>query len=494
MAKKLTIVLTILLLAIAAYRGASILLSDPMLALANNYDMIRVQGCIKVYPVRAADVPPWSANSAAPIARYNFRYDTTPGCYFTTEVLFARMARPLFKAESTGSADGSFSLRWLGLVKLLIFFGIVLGFTRSWLRRGQSGAALLNALIVALVLMDPAITLYLNGFYAEYAVIIFGYASVAGAVLLMGRSSPPGIMSLSLLMLCVIALVCAKVQHAGLGLVIAILMGLPWLLRRERIPRLIGALAIGGIIGLAAQVVNLTQPTNQVIRLANLTSTVMMSLFPLSNDPYRTAEHIGLPRRCGAYVGLSWYMSPIRENAENHPCPEVAQTSYARLLGLAVVEPVLFVRFVGGGLQYLRPWIPTAYLGSSHLGVVEGQFKASLPEGWFSWNRLLDRAPLWLIYVLVVGPSIVAAIILFRRIVASNDLTSLLTVLAIAPYPVILSVLFGNGYADAAKQMHLVFVLVLSFWVLCASLVAAWAWRCSTDMRKRLPQAHAYRL
>lgn len=475
MLKRLAIALTIGLLAIAAYRGIAILTSDPMLALANNYDMIRVQGCIGVYPVRPADVPPWSAHSAAPIARYQFRDDVKPGCYFTSEVLFAGLAYPLFKAESRLSADGSFSLRWLGLVKLLTFFGIVLGFTRAWLRRGQAGAALLNALVVAFVLMDPAVTLYLNGFYAEYSVIIFGYASVAGAVVLMGRSSPPGIVELVVLALCVAALVCTKVQHAGLGLVIAALMALPWAFRR-RLPRVVAVLALGGTIGLVAQIAHLNRPANEVIRLANLTSTVMMSLLPLSDDPYRTAEAIGLPRRCGAYAGLSWYMSPIRENAENHPCREVARTSYVRLLGLAVVEPAVFMRFVGGSLQYLRPWIPTAYLGSSHIGVVEGRFKAPLPEGWFSWSRLLDRAPLWLIYALVIAPGVVMALVLGLRNLAGNALASLLAVLAFTPYPVIVAVLFGNGYADAAKQMHLVFVCVLGFWLLGASLLAARVW------------------
>ena len=44
------------LLALAVWRLAAILAAQPMLAVANNYDMIRVQACIDAYPVRAASI------------------------------------------------------------------------------------------------------------------------------------------------------------------------------------------------------------------------------------------------------------------------------------------------------------------------------------------------------------------------------------------------------------------------------------------------------
>jgi len=471
--------LTVAMLAVMLYRGIAILMSEPLLALANNYDMIRVQACIKAYPVRAAGIPPWAGSADAPIERYRFRDDVGAPCFRSSEVLFARLARPLFKAESLRSGDGTFSIRWLGLIKFSVFFALALGFTVAWWRRGQTGAAGANAAIAAVVLTDPAITLYLNGFYAEYSTVLFGYASVAGAALLMDRRRPPGLLALALLALAVAAFVGTKIQHLGLGLLLAVSMALPAIAGVKIRGRVIAAVAAGGVAGLAMQAASLGKSENDAMRLANLTSTVLTSLLPLSDDPYRTAENLGLPRRCGAYAGLNWYLPPVLENPANHPCREVARTSYLRLLGLALVEPRVFGRFVGGSLDYVRPWIPSHYRGKPHLGVVEGQMQASLPAGWFSWNRVLERLPIWLIHVLVLAPAVVAAALLASRRIREPPLSAVLTVLALLPLPVILTVTFGNGYEDSAKQMHLVFTMVLSYWTLLAllGLARAASWR-----------------
>lgn len=466
--RRLMLALMLALLSVALYRGIAILASEPLLALANNYDMIRVQACIKAYPLRAPGIPPAAGSGDAPIERYRFRDDVGAPCFLSSEVLFARLARPLFKAESRRSGDGTFSIRWLGTIKFTAFFLAALGFSLAWWRRGQPAAALANAAVAAIVLTDPAITLYLNGFYAEFSTVLFGYASIAGAALLMGRPRPPGLVPLALLAIVVAAFVASKIQHIGLGLLLALAMALPALGGVRVAGRVIAALAAGGALGLAIQAGNVARTDNEVMRLANLTSTVLTSLLPLSDDPYRTAENIGLPRRCGAYAGLNWYLPPVSENAANHPCPEVARTSHARLLALAFIEPRVFARFVGGGLDHIRPWIPSQYRGKPHLGVVQGRLWSSLPEGWFSWSRLLDRLPQWLINVLVLGPAAVVAALLASRRLRRPPLASVLAALALLPPAVIVTVVFGNGYEDSAKQMHLVFTMVLGFWLLLA--------------------------
>ncbi len=468
--RRLLLAVTVALLTVVAYRGMAILRSEPLLALANNYDMIRVQACIKAYPVRHPQIPPQAGNADAPIDRYQFRHDVGASCFPTTEVLFARIARPLFKAESKRTADGSFSIRWIGWVKFITFFAFAAGFSIAWWRQAKPMAALANAAIAAIVLTDPANTLYLSGFYAEFAVLLFVYVSLAGTAFLLGRERPPGALAWLLLALAVAALVGTKVQHIGLGLILAGLTALPALFGAKISRRVLSALAVGGAVGLAAQAVVLRHPGTDIMRLANLTSTVLTSLLPLSADPYQTVENLGIPRRCGAYVGLNWYLPPVRENPANHPCREVADTSYARLLGLAFSEPRLFVRFVGRSIAYIRPWIPATYRGVPHLGVVEGQRRAPLPGGWFSWSRILDRLPLWLIYALVVAPSLLMAALLALRRTSNPALVVLLTSLALLPFPIIVAVIFGNGYEDSAKQMHLVFSLVLSFWILLALL------------------------
>jgi len=460
--------LTVALLAVALYRGAALLASTPLLALANNYDMIRVQACIDAYPVRAPGIPPWAGSGDAPLERYRFHDDVDAPCFPSSEVLFAWLARPLFWGESMRSTDRTFSIRWLGLVKFCVFFAVAAWLTAAWWRQGSPVAAAVNAAVAAIVLTDPAITLYLNGFYAEYSTVLFGYAGIAGAALLMGRERPAGYLALALLALVVAAFVASKIQHIGLGLLLALAMALPAIAGVRPAARVVVALVAGGVIGLALQANNLARTENEVMRLANMTSTVLTSLLPLSDDPDRTAVNIGLPRRCGSHAGVNWYLPPISEQAANHPCPEVAQTSYFRLLWLAVVEPRVFARFVGGSLRYIRPWIPSEYRGKPHLGVVHGQHWASLPEGWFSWSRALDRLPQWMIDALVLGPALVVAVLLAARRLRSPALAGVLTALALLPLAVMATVTLGNGYEDSAKQMHLVFAMVLSFWTIAA--------------------------
>lgn len=465
------LLLTAGLLLVTLYRGVAILTSEPLLALANNYDMIRVQSCIKAYPVRAPEIPPQAGNADAPIERYRFLHDVRGPwfrCFPSSEVLFARLARPLFKSESLHSGEGTFSIRWLGLIKFSVFFALVAAFTLAWWRRGQREAALANAAVAAIVLTDPAVTLYLNGFYAEFSTVLFGYASVAGAALLMERQQPPRVFALVLLGLAVAAFVATKIQHIGLGVLLALTMALPAVFGQKIWGRTVLALAIGGAIGLGFQAANLRKPDTEMMRLANLTSTVLSTLLPLSDDPYTTAEHLGMPRRCGGYAGLNWYLPPVSEDPANHPCREVVEASYPRLLGLAVIEPKLFARFVGRSLDYIRPWIPSTYRGVPHLGVVEGQRRASLPNGWFTWSRILDRLPLWMIQTLIVAPAFVVALLLVSRRFRQPALAAVLSALAFLPYPVIVAVIFGNGYEDAAKQMHLVFAMTLSFWLMLA--------------------------
>jgi len=469
--------LTVALLAVALYRGAALLLAEPLLALANNYDMVRVQACIKAYPVRSAEIPPWWGSGDAPIERYRFRDDVDAPCFRTTEVIFARLARPLFKAESQRSGDGSFSIRWLGLVKFSLFFVAAAGFSFAWWRRGQPRAAFANAAIAALVLADPAVTLYLNGFYAEYSTVLFGYASVAGAALLIGCGQPPRLLSLALLALAVTGLVASKVQHAGLGLVLLFSMALPAVFGAAIRMPILAALAVGAAAGLALQAGNLARTENEVMRLANMTSTVLTSLLPLSDDPARTAENLGLPRRCGEAAGVNWYLPPIRENPANHPCPEVGKVSHLRLLTLAAVEPRVFAIFLGRGIDYLRPWIPSTYRGQPHLGVVAGRTQAPLPDGWFSWSRTLDAAPLWSIRLLVLTPMLLVTALVALRRLRDPALAATLSALAWLLPASIVAVVLGNGYEDAAKQMHLVFASALAFWILLALAVLAGAVR-----------------
>jgi hypothetical protein len=108
------LVLPLSLLAIGVFRAGSLVTADPLLAVANNYDMVRIQACINAYPIRDAAIPPTANSYLAPLLRYRFIDGVDATCFVTSQDLFAFAAWPRMWLESQVSADGGFSIRWVG--------------------------------------------------------------------------------------------------------------------------------------------------------------------------------------------------------------------------------------------------------------------------------------------------------------------------------------------------------------------------------------------
>ena len=174
-------ILVIFIFIIGLGRGLAIVVADPVLAVANNYDMIRVQACIGAYPIREASMPLWANSYEAPLERYQFAKVETL-CFVTSEVLFAIAAAPAMWAETYISSDDGFSIRWIGIMKLL---GLVLiaGLVSAALLARSPRIAASYAAFFAVVVCDPAMLLYLNTFYAEFSVIFFAYLLLSILVL-----------------------------------------------------------------------------------------------------------------------------------------------------------------------------------------------------------------------------------------------------------------------------------------------------------------------
>ncbi len=439
----------------------------PMIALANNSDMIRVQACIGAYPVRDSIVPAWSNNPRAPIGSYRFLSTPMDSCFYTSELVFAFMAKPLMRIESWLTEDGTFSIRWVGFVKLSVILILAWSISIFWLYKKNNLAALLNAVIVAAVLMDPANTIYLNGFYAEFSTVIFAYAVLAGSMVLMQGGS--GFLIAIFVGVAVVGLTTSKVQHAmaGIAILIALLsMTLTGFVIQKK---LLISLFIAALLGLAIQITYLKHHDLQVMRLVNMTNVVFMTIMPLSEDPAALVKHLDLPEDCGKYSGLSWWLPPVSQKIENHPCREVADVSYFRLIKLIFNQPVTMLRLVGGGMAHLRPWLGNrTYDGVIYLGVVEGGDLADLPDGWFSWSRVLDfLSPLQFALFLMLPAFLLPAIFYHSRLGRRQlSLDALLVMLVFLGASTYISILMGNGYMDTAKVANLMINSLLSFWIL----------------------------
>lgn len=452
-------------LAFAFLRGVLVLTHAPMIGVANNYDMIRVQGCIDAYPDRPADIEPWSNSWEAPIKNYRFRDDVHPGCYFSSEALFAFALLPALHVIALHNVDGTFPLTAIGWLKFLCLISACCAVSIALLRRGKDSYALANSLLAASVLFDPAVTIYFNTFYAEFSAVLFAYLAVASAFIVLLEKKPGYLW----LIVCAVAtaLMCvSKLQHVAFGLFMLAMLFVALRLSKTAVSRpVLIVIGIGAIVGGSAQWLHMRAPQTVSMNHANLTNTVLQAILGRSRAPATTAERLGLPVRCAQYAGQNWF-SPGFD--VKHPCPEVFEVSRIRFLYLAITEPKTIERILFGGIQRARPWIP------DYLGKVEGGKLAPLPPDFFSWSAVLDRLSQgWFRWLFVLPPLIASAIVWRqRRRQPASAPAFVLVLCACYPWFALLTVVFGDGYADTAKQFHLGMTALLAFWLMLAMMLA----------------------
>lgn len=453
----------VFLLLIAGLRGATLVGHDPMVGLANNYDMIRVQACIDAYPVRGADVPPAANSWQAPISRYTFVEGVGAPCFFTSEALFALVAKPLLVALAEASGDDSFPLQAIGWIKFGLLLGLGVLVSTVLARRGRPFEAVVNAAMVALVLLDPGVTIYLNALYAESAAVIFAYAALAAIYLHLDHARPPGIWLVLAAMGLFLATI-SKLQHVVLGLIVLVALLLVAAMTSQRIsPRLLAAVGAAAVLGAGAQLIHLNATSTETIARANITNTVLEAVLGSSADPQRTASRLGLPPHCADAAGKNWF-APGMETA--HPCPEVFALSRASIVTLAFLEPRTVLAVFASGVERARPWVP------AYLGKVEGGTQAPLPGSIPTLSSALDRLPWPLFAALVLAPlPLTVLLLMWRPRELPTAAAFALTFSAIYPPLALATVAFGDGFADTAKQFHLGMTVMLCFWLVLAGVV-----------------------
>jgi hypothetical protein len=441
-------------LAIALARGLLIVASDPLLAVANNADMIRVQACIDAYPDRDVSIPPGTYSYEAPLARYRFITGVGAPCFVTSQVVFAWIAWPGMWLEQHLRADATFSIRWHGYVQLSLLSLLALLCTRRLIAAGREDLAAGYAAICALVLADPGNTLYLNTFYTEAAAWFFLHALLASVLIALaqhGRASP---LLLAGIALFAALLALAKIQHLLLPLIVLVAVLLPALLRRPVAIAVAVAIGIGTLIGGGFQWSHMNSANTGTIRSANVIDTLFMAMLPNASQPVVLLEHLGLPAACAEQAGNTWYTPGM---ADRRLCPEVAALDHSDLLRALIRDPALVMRTVLGGFEYMRPWIP------SHLGIIEGAKLATLPASIPTWSRALDALGLPLLIAGVLGfPLLGVLVMLVRREGEQAAVNILALALCCIPLYVVVTAVFGDGYVELSKHVHLALAAFLT--------------------------------
>jgi len=443
-------------------RAALLLTHQPLVALANSYDEVRYTACFDLYPDRPADVPVTRNSPEAPYAHYRFLRNDAPLCYWSSELLLQGLVVAWYHGAEALSHDAVHSVRWLGALKFAALFVVWLAFTRSWLRRGEFRAALANALLLPLLFADPANTVYLNTFYAEWSALLAAY-TLLGLVLLWLERDVNWAAQV-LLALAAFALATSKIQHLLLPLgCAAVLLGLDWLSVRRRWSWQGKAVLLGALAGLALQCVQLTRDSEAIraIDMFNRADVTFTGLLPNSTDPARTAATLGLDPQCLQYSGLRAWEMP---NYPGAVCPSLAHVTRGRELAVLLGEPDLSLRLGWRGVLALEPWLAPG------LGLVEGGNFAGLPGDFSTFSHVLSAAPpLRVLLLLAPLLAVLPLLPIRRRYPRLLALTGLAAMVMLASLTV---TLLGDGMADTPKQGHLVLNTALAWWICILALGA----------------------
>jgi hypothetical protein len=455
----------ILCLLASLARVLPLLLHAPLIALANSYDEARYTACFDLYPDRPGVSDPTQNSPEAPYAHYAFAHNPAPMCYWSTELVFQGLTVAIYRFQHWLDGTTSFSVRWIGALKFAVLVLLWAAFARAFVRRGEPWSALANGLLLPVVFADPADTIYLSTFYAEWTALLTLYALVSLVLLQHGR--PCSKRAFALIAFAAFALALSKIQHLLLPLVCALVtLGVARWYRRSDLPAVQYwqglALLMGAVLGLAVQVVQLQRdsPAIAAINHFNRADVTFTGLLPHARDPAATAAALGLAPDCLRFVGKSAWQISVWPDSE---CPQLTNVTRGRELAVLAHEPDLFLRLWWHGLSSLDPWLAPG------LGMVEGGDYAPLPEEFGSLSRLLSALPAWRLPPLL-GPFVVCAWLFWRR---SEPRLLLFSALACAVMLATITItVLGDGLADVPKQGHLIPNMALAWWV-CALTLGA---------------------
>ncbi len=431
----------IILILAGLARAGIVVLHEPMLGYANQYDMHRTSACIGLFP--ASEAAALAGTPEAPIPVYKLG-SRTDGCYQSAEVAIAATAVAI--ARATGASTERFKLQWVGYVKLALLFGAA--FAIAWLLRDHPGASAIHGLVVLFILADPVVTLWMNTLYTEFATVWSLYLVIASACVL-ALYDRQSFFAWALAIIGLVMLAMSREQFALLGPAM-VLAAWPWLWHSSR-PVTVAALVVTLLAAFAALYV-LPRPVQ--VAKANRTDTYLHLLVPASSSATRGLATLGLPDTCEPLVGASW--SRQRGESVEKTCPQVFALSSFSFLRMASDEPAALARAGARALPSMQGVAPT-YLGV--MGGQRGKPIDDLPWWAFSPLRALDAALPASVFVALtlvtfaLAPAALIALLVLRRY-RGDPLTPLLLAMLLGGTAIyaFLTTIFGDGMNEAARH------------------------------------------
>ena len=449
---KLINVAVVICILVGASNLLGVILQVPLVGYANNYDFVRLEACLGIWPVY--DGVPTDPDEAAngtkgwhpvPVQYYAYTKALLPTyCAPTADLIFVKIAT-LFRDER-----GLVDIRVVGLVRAALM--IVISAAAIFLTE-RLACRLQVAILSLLIFGDIAYISYFNTLYTEYAVIAGLFFVASGICMICSRH--PGISALLIVFLGIVLLSCSKVQYcylaSGLSLLVAlILFGAHRNYAGAVIFLLLATLGPGFFDFYFGR----SFPMAATMDRANKTDTYLQAVLPEAQDAHSAVRRLGLPDYCTEDIGKDWF-SP----GERKPCPEVVKVSRSRLLPLFAVEPRTLILPLWKGVALSRPW----YLPYGRVEFPEA--KESALYRWvnaISFSGLIDRLPLVMYQLLVIVSFVSGAgagiLMLVQASRCVGDLwttgyfqLSMFVGGALSFYSLFSSV-FGSGYTEMAKH------------------------------------------
>lgn len=450
-----------LLLLIGLVRIFTLVLHDPLLGYANQYDMARTSACVDLWP--SSPVPErYAAHQSAPLPDYVEHHAPGAHCYRSSAVVFVLGAKLLVAAANvTGLvAEDRFPLRAVGIVQALALVALVLAFCRA--ERARPWARLTHAAVFAVVLADPANTLWLNTLYTESATLFFAYA-IAGLAAL-ATITRPGRTAAMAMIVALAGLASSRQQYAPFAVVPLLILAPCWW-RNARVAW------IGAALGLAAAwaLQSSSLATMPAIRAANDHDFYLGAALPAVRNEPQALARLGLPADCRAAIGSNWYVGMGADPQQQ--CTEVASLGRVGFLRLLPGDPLLPLRILLRGLPESQAWV------QHYLGMIAGESfgDLSLRPTWLSTSLAdaTERLPLavYLLAFAAIAAGFAYALIAWVRAPRSSPsdddwLRSVIIVSAIALYAPV-SAVFGDGYVEVARHSVLLHSAMVALGLLC---------------------------
>lgn len=431
-----------------------VVFSSPIMGYGNNYDFLRQSSCTGLWQ-QYSEKSKTSTNPDAPVNSLIYDKETLKKvCMHSVDNLFSHIA---VKFHSVGEKLDFREISLWKIAFLLSSIVILISLSKDFLSK------MTISLSFFLVFGDIANLLYSNTLYMEFSVILGCYFSLLLIILIITSNNFLTKKIILLFVFFSLFLGASKQQYmpfaAFLAFTLAIYVFFRWHIRKLSFIMLLISIAIPAIY---AQLNKENSGHMRGINFANKTDTFLWAVLPAATDKSVALDVLGLPKKCLAGIGKSWYSPGLQGN---HPCPEVENTSRIKLLKLFVLQPNVFFQPIYQAIPGIYPFYP------SYLGHTENPSTLNSSEYYLykitSLSHILmllsiDSLNIILPVLMIVGVYLFVVYVVFNNR-SSNRLSYVVIgfggVLAI--YAVLSSV-FGDGYVELQKHA-VAFLIGISF-------------------------------